>query len=113
MNYPSYEILLVSQQDDEPGIVDDFSQAGTQHSRIFHSQTYCRFQVRHHMTWAEFKALRDMYDAGPRDSYTNFIYHDVSPAEIYTVKFLARPQVSENTGGGEFYVDVILRGTMN
>ena len=112
-DYPSYPRILTSQQDDEPGIADDFSQPGQQHSRIFHPEAYSRFEVIHHCTWSEYKTLRALYDAGPRDELTNFFYHEVSPAEIYTVKFLARPKITQNLGDATFWVTVNVRGTLN
>jgi len=111
--YTNYNVLLESQTDPEPGIVDDFSQGGIQHSRIFHSSTYHVFDVVYHMTKAEFDAICAAYDAAPRDFFTGFLHHDVSPAEVYTVKFLARPRITKNTGDNEFYVAVRLRGTLD
>jgi len=113
MDFPTYNILLASQQDDEPGVLDDFSQGGLQHSRIVHNEIYSRFDLVYDMTWAQYKSLRAIYDAGPRDTYTNFVYHDVSPAEKYTVKFLARPHITNNDGNGRFTVAVSIRGTMD
>lgn len=113
MDFPAYDILLVSQHDDEPGIADDFSQGGIQHSRTFHDEVYSRFTVVWDMTWAQYKSIRAVYDADPRASYTNFMFYNVSPAEKYTVKFLGRPQITENHGDGQYSVRVIIRGTLD
>jgi len=112
MNYPSYPILIGSRPDRENGIQDDFSQAGSQHSRTFHSQQYYRFPIRHKLTQAEFDSLIATYDAGPRDTYT-LTFYDVSPAVTYSVKFLEPPQITDNIGNGRFLVEVLLRGTKN
>lgn len=108
--YPSYDILLTSLPEKENGIFDDFSQAGTQHSRTFHSQQYYRFAVRHSLTLAQYNSLCSTYEAAPRDSYT-LTFYDQSPIQTYTVKFLKPPEIVENLGLNRFLVDVSLRGT--
>ena len=108
-NYPSHSILLDSTRELESGEVDDFSQAGIQHSRTFHSQQYYRFRLVHSLTLAEFESLLTTYSATPRGWYT-LTYHSVSPQVTYQVKFLQPPQPVENLGDGRLRVDVDLRG---
>lgn len=109
--YTAYNILLDSSFEVESGIVDDFSQSGTQHSRVFHSTNYYRFDLVYQMTKTEFDAITAAYDANPRADFTGFQYHSVSPIETYTVKFLERPRITENIGLNRFFVSVRLRGT--
>jgi hypothetical protein len=112
-NYPSYEILLASRPTPEKnGIEDDYSQAGTQHSRTFRSQQYYRFAVRHSLTLAEYNSLCATYAAGPRDFYT-FTFYNESPVQTYNVKFTGPPEITENLGFNRFIVDVPLRGVKN
>ena len=109
-NYPSYEVSIDSTPDPESGVDDHFSQPGIQHSRIMHGQQYYRFDIVHpDLSWAEWIALRDLYLAGPRDVYT-YTHYDVSPAETYSVKFLAPPRITENHGDDGYRVAVRLRG---
>ena len=109
--YTHYNILLEqSSVEPESGIVDDFSQAGTQHSRVFHSTNYFRFDLTYSMTKAQFDAICAAYDANPRADFTAFEYHSVSPIETYTVKFLERPRIISNIGLSRFFVSVRLRG---
>jgi hypothetical protein len=110
-NYPTHEILLGSTKEEEAGIVDDFSQAGTQHSRTFYTGRY-RFMLIHQLSVTEFNALKTTYDAGPRDNYT-LTYYSESPAATYTVKFTGPPQIVENLALNRVFVQVPLRGTRN
>jgi hypothetical protein len=112
--YTAYNIILeASSVETESGIVDDFSQAGTQHSRVFHSTNYFRFDLTYSMTKAQFDSICAAYDANPRANFTGFEYHSVSPIETYTVKFLARPRITDNLGLNRFFVSVQLRGTLD
>ena len=110
--YPAYNILLGSSMDREPGIEDDFSQAGTQHSRTFHSQAYYRFTLVHALTLAQFNSLEATYNAAPRDVYT-LTYHGASesPQVTYSVKFTEPPVKTTNLGLDNYFVQVQLRGT--
>ena len=108
--YPSYSILLQSDKTEESGVNDSYSEAGSQHSRLFHSQAYYRFKLRHNLTLAQFNSLNATYTAGRRDVYT-LTYHDESPAVTYSVKFTGPPQITTNYGGDRFLVEVPLRGT--
>ena len=111
-NYPSYNILLDSTREEESGVEDDFSEAGTQHSRLFHSQPYYRFRLRHALTLAQWKALKVLYDAGRRDLFT-LTYLAESPQVTYSVKFTAPPQIVQNLGLDNFIVESPLRGYAN
>ena len=108
--YPSYSILLESDKTEESGIKDDYAESGTQHSRLFYSQSYYRFKLRHHLTLAEFNSLNANFTAGRRDVYT-LTYLTESPVVTYSVKFTGPPQIRTNYGNGRFLVDVPLRGT--
>lgn len=109
-NYPSYPISIDSVPRKENGADDEIAQTGTQHSRIFHSQQYYRFQIKHpSLTQAQVDALDALYAAGPRDTYT-LTYYNVSPAVTYSVKFLSPPDITANHGLGRFEVEVNLRG---
>ena len=110
-NYPAYEILLGSNKEEEAGIHDDFSQAGTQHSRTFFTGYY-RFTLIHQLSITEFNSLRTTYAATPRADFT-LTYYDESPIATYTVKFTGPPQVVENLGLSQVFVQVPLRGTRN
>ena len=110
--YPSYEILLGSGFEEEAGVADDYSQAGSQHSRLMHSQPYYRFNLLHALTLAEWNSLRATYTAGRRDTYT-LTYFSESPSVTYSVKFTGPPVIVENIGLGNFFVSVPLRGTRN
>lgn len=110
-NYPAHEILLGSTKEEEAGIVDDFSQSGTQHSRTFYTGYY-RFTLIHQLSVTEFNTLKTTYDAGPRDNYT-LTYYDESPIATYTVKFIGPPQIVENLALNRVFVQVPLRGTRN
>lgn len=110
--YLNRNILLASRTDPEEGIEDDISQSGIQHSVILRSIVYHTFDLLYDMTYAEFKDQRAQYDAGPRDEYTGFEYLEVSPLEIYTVKYQARPRIVRNMGNNTFQVAVRLRGTL-
>lgn len=107
--YPSYNILLESTKEEEAGIVDDFSQAGTQHSRTFFTGYY-RFTLLHQLSLAQYNSLKATYDAGPRSTYT-LTYYAESPAATYSVKFLAPPQIMQNLALNRLFVQVLLRGT--
>ena len=107
--YPSYDILLESEKKEEPGVTDDYSEAGTQHSRLFHSQPYYRFRLFHNITLAQFNSLKTTYDAGRRDTYT-LTYFSESPAATYTVKFTGPPQINTNFGNDRLLVEAPLRG---
>lgn len=111
--YLNNPILLVSKTDPEEGIEDDISQSGIQHSIILRSGLYHTFDLVYDMTYAEFKNQCAQYDAGPRDFYTGFEYHEVSPMETYTVKYQGRPRITGNDGAGQFTVAVRLRGTLD
>lgn len=110
--YPSYDILLSSRRDEESGIEDDFAESGPQHSRIFHSQSYYNFLLRHQLSLAQWKTLKAFYDAGKRDNHT-LTYYAESPQQTYAVKFTGPPQIVENIDGGRYIVEVPLRGTAN
>ena len=107
--YPSYSILLESDKDEESGVKDDYAESGTQHSRLFYSQPYYRFRLRHNLTLAQFNSLKVTFDAGRRDTYT-LTYFDESPQATYSVKFTGPPQIKTNYGNGRFLVEVPLRG---
>ena len=107
--YPSYDILLGSSRDEESGIKDDFAQSGSQHARVFHSQSYYRFRLLHALTLAQFKTLKSFYDSGKRTDHT-LTYLTESPAVTYTVKFTSPPQIVGNISGSLFAVEVRLRG---
>ena len=108
--YPTYSITLGSSQEEDEGITDDFSQAGTQHSRTYYSQSYYIFTIYHVLTLAEFDTLKALYVLDKRGEYT-LNYLNVIPSVTYTVKFTAPPQKVENLGGGIYRVKVMLRGT--
>ena len=110
--YPSYAVILDSSQGLESGIDDDFAQAGSQHSRIFHSQQYYRYRLYHALTLAQFNSLLATYTAGKRDTYT-LTYHAVSPAVTYSVKFTSPPEITSNIRPDIFLVEVNLRGYKN
>ena len=107
--YPSYNILLESTKEEEAGIVDDFSQAGTQHSRTFFTGMY-RFTLLHQLSLAQFNSLKTTYDATPRAVFT-LTYYAESPVATYSVKFLAPPQILQNLALNRVFVQVQLRGT--
>jgi hypothetical protein len=106
--YPAHEILLGSTKEEEAGIIDDFSQAGTQHSRTFFTGYY-RFTLLHQLSLTEFNSLKSTYDATPRADFT-LSYYDESPVATYTVKFIAPPQIVENLALNRMFVQVQLRG---
>jgi len=108
--YPSYNILLDSTRQEESGVEDDYAESGQQHSRIFHSQSYFTFLLRHQLSITQWKALKTTYDAGKRSTYT-LTYFNESPQQTYTVKFTGPPQIVANIDGGRFLVEVPLRGT--
>ena len=108
-NYPAYNILLESTKEEEAGIVDDYSQAGTQHSRTFYTGYY-RFMLVHQLSVTEFNSLKATYDAGPRDTYT-LTYYSESPVATYSVKFTGPPQITQNLALNRMFVSVPLRGT--
>lgn len=110
-NYPSYDILLGSTKEEEAGILDDYSQAGTQHSRTFFTGKY-RFTLIHQLSLAEFNSLRATYSATPRADFT-LTYYNESPVATYTVKFTGPPQIVENLALNRMFVQVQLRGTRN
>lgn len=108
--YLNYPILLGSTKEEEAaGIQDDFSQGGSQHSRVFHSQAYFRFRLMHKVTLAQWNTLKADYDAGPRDVRT-LTYHDESPAVTYSVKYIGPPRQIRNLGGDRYIVESLLRG---
>ena len=110
-NYPSYSISIDSTQDLESGIDDDYSQTGIQHSRIYHSQQYYRFEIIHpNLTLTEFNSLKSTYAAGPRDVYTLTYLDEGSPQTTYSVKFMQPPMITGNHGLNRFEVTVRLRG---
>ena len=109
-NYPSYPILLGSTLDEEVGVLDDFSVAGTMHSRIVHSQSYYRMMLVHQLTRAEYNSLHATYLAGRRDTYT-LTYFTESPLVTYSVQFTGPPVITQNLGADQFFVQVPLRGT--
>jgi hypothetical protein len=108
--YPSYDILLGSDKTEESGVDDDYSEAGTQHSRLFHSQPYYRFRLRHNITLDQFNSLKADYDAGRRAVRT-LTYYSESPAATYSVKFTGPPQIKTNHGNDRLLVESPLRGT--
>lgn len=110
-NYPAYDILLDSTKEEEAGIVDDYSQAGTQHSRTFYTGYY-RFTLYHQLSVAQFNSFKATYDAGPRDTYT-LTYYDESPVATYSVKFIGPPQITQNLALNRVFVSAQLRGTRN
>ena len=107
--YPSYGILLDSRMTPESKWRDDYSDAGTQHSRQLRSTQYIQFVLEHSMTVDEFRALEATYNAGERDDYT-LTYFAESPAKTYTAKFTGPPRVIKNIGGNRVRVQVSLRG---
>ena len=109
-NYPTNGILLTSKVTPESEYEDDYSQPGIQHSRLFRSQVYFRFELTHSLTLAEFNSLTAVYDAGARDTYT-LTYHTESPLVTYSVIFTSRPEISDNLGNNKFKVSASLRGT--
>lgn len=109
--YPSYAISVDSRQELESGVDDDFSQTGTHHSRILHSQQYYRFTLFHDITRTQFASLLATYAAGKRDTYTLSYYdHGTSPETTFSVKFIAAPRITDNQGGERVRVEVRLRG---
>ena len=108
--YPSYDILLDSVIEEEPGVIDDYASTGTQHSRLLHALPYYRFVLRHQLSLAEYRSLKATYDAGRRDTYT-LTYYIESPSVSYNVKFTGPPQIVGNLALNRFFVDVPLRGT--
>ena len=108
--YPSYGILLDSRMEPESKWRDDYTDAGTQHSRQLRSTQYLQFTLEHSMTLAEFRTLEATYQAGERDTYT-LTYFTESPAVTYNVKFTAPPRIIDNVGGGRVRVRVNLRGS--
>lgn len=109
--YPSYDIHLDSTQELESGVDDDFSQAGTQHSRILHSKQYYRFKLIHNITRTQFASLLATYEAGKRDTYTLSYYdYGTSPVTTFSVKFISAPRITDNQGGERVEVQVNLRG---
>ena len=111
-NYPDHEILLGSSVEEESGVGDDFAQSGSQHSRLFHSQSYYRFLLYHQMSVAEFKTFHATYVADRRADYT-LTYHAESPIATYTVRFIGAPQQVQNLGLGRVMVEAPLRGYRN
>lgn len=110
--YPSYGILLESKRESESKWRDDTSEAGTLHSRQLRSTEYIRFQLTHHMTTTQYRALMTTYNAGERETYT-LTYFDESPSVTYSVKFVQCPQITKNFGGDRHLVKVQLRGTQD
>jgi hypothetical protein len=108
--YPSHNILLGSSQDLEVGHTDDITESGIQYSRALHASQYYHFSLLHQLTGTQFEALLAAYAAGPRDTYT-LTYRVESPAITYSVKFLGPPKIQTNLGGGQYIVQVSLRGT--
>ena len=112
-NYPSYAIGLGSKVEEESGYQDDFSDAGSQHSRSMHALRYFTFDLVHPgLTHAQYLSLMATYTAGPRSVYT-LQYHATSPQTTYSVKFLEPPKITENHGGGVFTVAAKLRGSLD
>lgn len=103
--YPDYRVLMASDHELEQGHKDDFSQAGTHHSRKYHNRQYHRFTLVHSLTPAEFDELMLFYEDGPRDYHLHF-YHEVP----YTSKFLGPPQPTLNREDRKYIVKVDLRG---
>ena len=108
--YPSYGILLSSQQERESSWQDDVADSGQLSSRQMRSLNYYQFTLSHHMTVIQYRALATTYAAGPRDTYT-LTYLTESPQVTYSVQFVAPPQIINNRGGDKFVVQVVLRGT--
>jgi hypothetical protein len=108
--YPSYDILLGSDKTEESGVADDYSEAGTQHSRLFYSQPIYRFRLRHNLTLAQFNSLKADYDADRRGVRT-LTYFDESPTATYSVKYTGPPQIKTNYGNDRLLVESPLRGT--
>ena len=112
-NYPNYAIGLNSTSEEESGYQDDFSDAGSQHSRSMHALRYFRFNITHPgLTHAQYLSLMATYTAGPRSVYT-FQYHATSPQTTYSVKFIEPPLITDNHGDGVFTVNVKLRGSLD
>jgi hypothetical protein len=107
--YPSYPILLGSTQKPEKGWRDTTSSSGTLHSRQLHGKNYLQFSLLHNMTNVEFRALADLYAAGPRDVHT-LSYLAESPLVTYSVVFTAPPAITTNLGGDKYTVQATLRG---
>lgn len=108
--YPSYGILLDSKRTAESKWRDEFSDAGSQHSRQLRSLEYVTFELVHQLTVTQYRALMTTFNAGERDTYT-LTYFDESPAVTYSVKFLRPPNITQNFGNGKLEVEVVLRGT--
>jgi hypothetical protein len=109
-NYPTHEIMLSSKKVFEPGMKDDFSQSGEQHTRFLTNNQYMRFTIHHTLTLVDFSALLNTYITGARDVFT-FIYHEaVSPAPTYSVRFTEAPAIVKNLGGDSFKVESHLYG---
>lgn len=110
-DYPSYTTGIGSRRTLESRHIDDFASSGTMHSRLMHSKQYFQFSVIHPgLTGVQYQALKDLYESGPRDTWTNFTWHNVSPAEVYSVIFTGPPQTVVNHGNNLFDVRVELRG---
>lgn len=107
--YPSYNILLGSDMEEEEGVIDDLSPSGTMHSRIMYASRYYRWRLLHNLTLAQWQSLRSTYGAGKRDTYT-FTYLAESPAVTYNVQFTGPPKIIQNIGLDRFLVEVPLRG---
>jgi hypothetical protein len=107
--YPSYPILLGSTQKPEKGWRDTTASSGSLHSRQLHGKNYFQFSLLHSMTKAEFRALSDLYDAGPRTVHT-LTYLSESPIVTYSVTFTAPPEITSNVGGDHHMVRSTLRG---
>lgn len=107
--YPSYPILLGSSQKPEKGWRDTTASSGSLHSRQLHGKNYYQFSLIHSMTKAEFRALSDLYDAGPRTVQT-LTYLSESPIVTYSVTFTAPPEIVSNIGGDHYMVRATLRG---
>ena len=110
--YPSYGILLDATRTTESKWRDDVSDTGTLHSRQMRSSEYIQFDLVHHLTTAQYRALMTSYNSGERADWT-LTYFSESPAVTYTVKFIEPPNIIRNHGNGRHDVRVRLRGTQD
>jgi hypothetical protein len=107
--YPSYPILLGSSMNPETGWRDTTASAGSLHSRQLYGKNYLQFELIHHMTNVEFRALTDLHDAAPRAVHT-LSYLAESPLVTYSVTFITPPEITVNHGGDKYTVRASLRG---
>jgi len=107
--YPSYSILLGSDQDLESGWKDSVSSSGTLHSQARHGKQYYRFNLLHSLTGTQFETHLALYASDPRAVHT-LTYRSESPQITYSAQMTGPPQITRNLGGGRYEVRVPLRG---